>query len=83
MPCVSLQRKQAASIVSAAIELTVNRVTQNNPWGRDLLTVGAGTVAAFIAGNLVPGLLLSFSLAVVVGYKVSDFVGNKYDEYFR
>lgn len=83
MPCVSLQRKQAASIASAAIELTVNRVTQNNPWGRDLLTVGAGTVAALVAGNVVSGLLLSFILAVVVGYKVSDFVGNKYDEYFR
>lgn len=40
-------------------------------------------MAAFIAGNLVSGLLLSFILAVVVGYKVSDFVGNKYDEYFR
>lgn len=70
-------------VASAAIDLTVNRVTQNNPWGRDLLTVGAGTVAALVAGNVVSGMLLSFILAVVVGYKVSDFVGNKYDEYFR
>lgn len=46
MPCVSLQRKHVAPVAPAAIEPTVNRVTQNNPWGRDLLTVGAGTVAA-------------------------------------
>ena len=73
----------AVPVASAVIDLTVNRVTQNNPWGRDLLTVGAGTVAALVASNVVSGLLLSFILAVVVGYKVSDFVGNKYDEYFR
>ena len=61
MLCVSLQRKQAASIASVAIELTVNRVTQNNPWGRDLLTVGVGTVAAVAAGSLASGLF-SFGL---------------------
>ncbi|MBQ9226344.1 MAG: hypothetical protein IJ177_09190 [Fibrobacter sp.] len=81
MPCVSLQRKQAASIASVAIELTVNRVTQNNPWGRDLLTVGAGTVAAFIAGNLVSGLLLSFSLAVAGGYIATQLAGSIYDRF--
>lgn len=52
-------------IASAAIELTFNRMTQNNPWGRDLLTVGVGTVAAIVAGSLVSGLILSWLLLVV------------------
>lgn len=82
MPCVSLQRKQAASIASAAIELTVNRVTQNNPWGRDLLTVGVGTVAAIVAGSLVSGMVLSFVLAVAAGYIVTQLAGSIYD-YFH
>ncbi len=82
MPCVSLQRKQAASIASAAIELTVNRVTQNNPWGRDLLTVGVGTVATIVAGSLVSGMVLSFVLAVAAGYIVTQLAGSIYD-YFH
>lgn len=81
MPCVSLQRKQAASIVSAAIELTVNRVTQHNPWGRDLLTVGVGTVAAVAAGSLASGLILSFGLAVAGGYIATQLAGSIYDRF--
>ena len=81
MPCVSLQRKQAASIASAAIDLTVNRVTQNNPWGRDLLTVGGGTVAAVAAGSLASGLILSFGLAVAGGYIATQLAGSIYDRF--
>lgn len=81
MPCVSLQRKQAASIASVAIELTVNRVTQNNPWGRDLLTVGVGTVAAVAAGSLASGLILSFGLAVAGGYIATQLAGYIYDRF--
>lgn len=81
MPCVSLQRKQAASIASVAIELTVNRVTQHNPWGRDLLTVGVGTVAAAAAGSLASGLILSFGLAVAGGYIATQLAGSVYDRF--
>ena len=81
MPCVSLQRKHAASIASAAIELTVNRVTQNNPWGRDLLTVGVGMVAAAAAGSLASGLILSFGLAVAGGYIATQLAGSIYDRF--
>ena len=81
MPCVSLQRKQAASIASAAIELTVNRVTQNNPWGRDLLTVGVGAVAAVAAGSLASGLILSFGLAVAGGCIATQLAGSIYDRF--
>ena len=83
MPCVSLQRKQAASIVSAAIELTINRVTQNNPWGRDLLTVGVGTVVGVLVGFSPLSLFISIPLAVALGYAASSIAGSKYDEYFR
>ena len=82
MPCVSLQRKQTAPFASAAIELMVNRVTQNNPWGRDLLTVGAGSVAAIVAGSLVSGMVLSFVLAVAAGYIATQLAGSIYD-YFH
>ncbi len=72
---------RAIPIASAAIELTVNRVTQNNPWGRDLLTVGAGTVAAAAAGSLASGLILSFGLAVAGGYIATQLAGSIYDRF--
>ena len=50
MPSISLQRKHVAPFASAAIELTVNRVTQNNPWDKDLLTVGASTSSGWLMG---------------------------------
>ena len=38
-------------------------------------------MAAFIAGNLVPGLLLSFSLAVAGGYIATQLAGSIYDRF--
>ena len=72
---------RVAPFASAAIELTVNRVTQNNPWGRDLLTVGVGTVAAVAAGSLASGLILSFGLAVAGGYIATQLAGSIYDRF--
>ncbi len=83
MPCVSLQRKQAASIASVAIELTVNRLTQNNPWGRDLLTVGVETTVGLIIGAFALPWFISIPLFVLFGCAASSMAGSKYDEYFR
>ncbi len=94
MPCVSLQRKQAVSIASAAIELTFNRMTQNNPWGKDLLTVGASSSIGWIIGAGVvsagtamgfatAGLLLSIPLAIVAGSVASRVAGNLYNHYAK
>ena len=71
----------AVPVASAVIDLTVNRVTQNNPWGRDLLTVGVGTVAAVAAGSLASGLILSFGLAVAGGYIATQLAGSIYDRF--
>lgn len=83
MSNVSLQRKQAIPITSVAIELTVNRVTQNNPWGRDLLTVGVGTAVGLIIGAFALPWFISIPLFVLFGCAVSSMAGSKYDEYFR
>lgn len=83
MSNVSLQRKQAIPITSAAIELTVNRVTQNNPWGRDLLTVGVGTAVGLIIGAFALPWFISIPLIVLFGCAASSMAGSKYDEYFR
>lgn len=83
MPCVSLQRKQAASIASVAIEMTVNRLTQNNPWGRDLLTVGVETTVGLIIAAFTLPWFISISLIVLFGCAASSMAGSKYDKYFR
>lgn len=72
---------RSVPVASAAIELTFNRMTQNNPWGRDLLTVGVGTVAAVAAGSLASGLILSFGLAVAGGYIATQLAGSIYDRF--
>lgn len=83
MSCVSLQRKQAASIASTAIELTVNRLTQNNPWGRDLLTVGVETTVSLIIAAFTLPWFISIPSVILLGCVASSFVGYKYDKYFR
>ena len=74
---------RAIPIASVAIELTVNRVTQNNPWGRDLLTVGVGTAVGLIIGAFALPWFISIPLIVLFGCAASSMVGSKYDEYFR
>ena len=81
---------RVAPFASAAIELTVNRVTQNNPWGKDLLTVGAGASIGWVAGASVvaagtamgfatAGLLLSIPFAIGAGTLASWGAGKLYN----